>query len=149
MTWAELHGVLRGKGLIRADDAMRAEAAVGVVRSIAYDSRKVERGDVFVALKGLHADGTLFAEQAIALGAVAIVSEQPAPPDTSVAWAIVGILVGRLPGPPLPGGRVHRQGRLRPGPQGGPAGRRSGTTSTRTTRQTGRPRRTSSAPSSR
>ena len=44
MTWAELHGVLRGKGLIRADDAMRAEAAVGVVRSIAYDSRKVERG---------------------------------------------------------------------------------------------------------
>jgi UDP-N-acetylmuramoyl-L-alanyl-D-glutamate--2,6-diaminopimelate ligase len=89
MTWAELHGVLRGKGLIRADDAMRAEAAVGVVRSVAYDSRKVERGDVFVALKGLHADGTLFAEQAIALGAVAIVSEQPAPPGTSVAWAIV------------------------------------------------------------
>ena len=89
MTWAELHGVLRGKGLIRADDALRAEAAVSVVRSIAYDSRKVERGDVFVALKGLHADGTLFAEQAIALGAVAIVSEQPAPPGTSVGWAIV------------------------------------------------------------
>ena len=39
MTWAELHGVLQGKGLVRSDDAMRAEAAVGVVRTIAYDSR--------------------------------------------------------------------------------------------------------------
>ena len=61
MTWAELHGVLQGKGLVRSDDAMRAEAAVGVVRTIAYDSRTVEPGDVFVALKGLHTDGTMFA----------------------------------------------------------------------------------------
>ena len=89
MTWAELHGVLRGKGRVRADEAMRAEAAVGVVRSIAYDSRTVEPGDVFVALKGLHADGTAFARQAIDRGAVAVVSEQAAPPDVPVAWTVV------------------------------------------------------------
>ena len=50
MTWAELHGTLRGRGLIRADDALRAEAAVGVVTGISYDSRAVAPGEVFVAL---------------------------------------------------------------------------------------------------
>ena len=89
MTWAELHGALRGRGLITADDAMRAEAAVGVVTGIAYDSRSVEPGQVFVALKGQHADGTAFARQAIERGAAAIVSEQPAPADAQIPWAIV------------------------------------------------------------
>jgi UDP-N-acetylmuramoyl-L-alanyl-D-glutamate--2,6-diaminopimelate ligase len=89
MTWAELHGALRGRGLIRADDALRAEASVGVVTGIAYDSRTVTPGTVFVALKGQHADGTAFAKQAIERGAAAIVSEQPAPPDVRVPWAIV------------------------------------------------------------
>src|SRR6185295_20125831 len=60
MTWAELHGALRGRGLIQADDALRAEAAVGAVAGIAYDSRTVAPGQVFVALKGQHADGTAF-----------------------------------------------------------------------------------------
>ena len=44
MTWAELHGALRGRGLIRADDALRAEAAVGAVTGVAYDSRAVTAG---------------------------------------------------------------------------------------------------------
>ena len=89
MTWAELHGVLRGHGLIRADDALRNEAAVGVVTGVAYDSRAVKAGDVFVALKGRHADGTMFARQAIERGAAAIVSEEPAPPGADRPWAIV------------------------------------------------------------
>jgi UDP-N-acetylmuramoyl-L-alanyl-D-glutamate--2,6-diaminopimelate ligase len=89
MTWAELHGVLRGRGLIRADDALQAAAAVGAVSGIAYDSRVVNRGDVFVALKGQHADGVAFARQALDRGAVAVVSEQPAPADVRVPWAIV------------------------------------------------------------
>src|SRR5687767_3329223 len=89
MTWAELHGVLRGRGLIQADDALRAEAAVGVVTGVSYDSRQVVRGSVFVALKGQHADGTSFARQAIEKGAAAIVSEEPAPADLHVPWAIV------------------------------------------------------------
>ena len=89
MTWAELHGALRGRGLIRADDALRAEAAVGMVTGIAYDSRAVTPGQVFVALKGQHADGTSFARQAIERGAAAVVSEQAAPPDVHIPWAIV------------------------------------------------------------
>jgi len=78
-----------GKGLVRADEAMRAEAAVGAVNTVAYDSRMVQPGDVFVALRGQHADGTAFARQAIDRGAVAVVSEQPAPEGTEVAWAVV------------------------------------------------------------
>jgi UDP-N-acetylmuramoyl-L-alanyl-D-glutamate--2,6-diaminopimelate ligase len=89
MTWAELHGVLVGHGLVRADDALRAEASVGAVSGIAYDSRAVAPGQVFVALKGVHADGTAFARQAIERGAVAVVSEGPAPSDAHVPWAIV------------------------------------------------------------
>jgi len=95
MTWAELHEVLAGRGLIRADGTPSAEAAVGVVTGIAYDSRQVARGHVFVALKGLHADGAAFARQAIERGAAAIVSEQPAPagvpgvPGANIPWAMV------------------------------------------------------------
>src|SRR3979409_834609 len=89
MTWAELHGALRGRGLIRADDALRAEAAVGAVSGIAYDSRAVTPGQVFVALKGQHGDGTPLAPQAIEHGAAAIVSEQAAPDGVHVPWAIV------------------------------------------------------------
>ena len=60
-----------------ADDAPRADAAAGVVTGVAYDSRAVAPGQVFVALKGLQADGAAFARQAIERGAAAIVSEQP------------------------------------------------------------------------
>ena len=74
MTWAELHGVLRGRGLIRAGDARQAVAPV-VVTGVAYDSRAVERGHVFVALKGQHADGAAFVRQAIERGAAAIVRQ--------------------------------------------------------------------------
>ena len=90
MTWAELHGVLRGGGLIRADDALRAAAVVGVVTGIAYDSRAITPGQVFVALRGQHADGASFARQAIERGAAAVVSEQAAPDGVHVPWAIVG-----------------------------------------------------------
>jgi UDP-N-acetylmuramoyl-L-alanyl-D-glutamate--2,6-diaminopimelate ligase len=89
MTWADLHGVLRGRGLLRGDDARHAEAAAGVITGIAYDSRAVVSGQVFVALKGQHADGASFVQQALDRGAAAIVSEQPAPPDVRVPWAIV------------------------------------------------------------
>ena len=85
MIWSELRGALRGRGLIQADEA----AGFGVVTGIAYDSRRVDRGNVFVALPGLKADGAAFAQQAIERGAVAVVSERPAPPDVQVDWAVV------------------------------------------------------------
>jgi UDP-N-acetylmuramoyl-L-alanyl-D-glutamate--2,6-diaminopimelate ligase len=89
MTWADLHAVLRADGLIRGDDGSRAGASETVVTAIAYDSRRVTVGHLFVALKGLHADGTSFARQAIDRGAVVIVSEQPAPAGTEVPWVVV------------------------------------------------------------
>src|ERR1700681_1903732 len=85
MIWSELRGALRGRGLIRADETV----GDGVVTGIAYDSRRVERGNVFVALQGLQADGAAFAQQAIERGAVAVVSERPAASHAPVAWVLV------------------------------------------------------------
>lgn len=45
------------------------------INSIQFDSRKVNKNDVFVAIKGVHFDGHLFIEQAIENGASVIVSE--------------------------------------------------------------------------
>ena len=87
MTWTELNAILRARGVVRGDQAN--QAARGPVTGIAYDSRQIERGHVFVALKGLRADGTAFARDAIERGAIAIVSENPATPDVTVPWATV------------------------------------------------------------
>jgi UDP-N-acetylmuramoyl-L-alanyl-D-glutamate--2,6-diaminopimelate ligase len=45
------------------------------VRSLCYDSRRVEAGDLFVALPGLHTDGHRFIGQAIRRGAVAVLHQ--------------------------------------------------------------------------
>jgi len=63
--------------------------ASATVSSIAYDSRKVRAGSVFVALKGIHADGTAFAREAISRGAVAALSETAAPAGVQVVWVQV------------------------------------------------------------
>jgi UDP-N-acetylmuramoyl-L-alanyl-D-glutamate--2,6-diaminopimelate ligase len=89
MTWAELQGVLRKQGLAHADVRAVAGDAPDFITGVTYDSRAVEPGNLFVALKGQHADGTLFAQQAIERGAAAIVSEQPAPPAVHVPWTTV------------------------------------------------------------
>lgn len=49
------------------------------VTAICYDSRRVKKGAVFVALKGGKVDGTQFIDSAIERGAVAIVCEQEHP----------------------------------------------------------------------
>ena len=59
------------------------------VTSIAYDSRSVMPGAVFVALRGLHADGARFAPQAIAKGAIAVVAESAPLAGISVPWVQV------------------------------------------------------------
>ena len=43
------------------------------VRGIAYDSRRVVPGSVFVAVPGAHVDGHAFVARAVAAGAVAVV----------------------------------------------------------------------------
>ena len=46
------------------------------VRSIAYDSRRVTPGSLFVAIPGFHRDGTDFVRDALKNGAVAVVAER-------------------------------------------------------------------------
>jgi UDP-N-acetylmuramoyl-L-alanyl-D-glutamate--2,6-diaminopimelate ligase len=56
---------------------------------VAYDSRRVAPGMVFVAVPGMKADGLQFVSAAIAAGAAAIVAEQPAPAPAPVPWVVV------------------------------------------------------------
>ena len=49
-----------------------------VVESIAYDSRRVQRNGLFVALRGEKSDGHQFIEQAVEKGATVIVTEREA-----------------------------------------------------------------------
>lgn len=48
------------------------------VRAIQYDSRRVERNDVFVAIRGATVDGHKFIHDAVGRGAVAVVLEEDA-----------------------------------------------------------------------
>ena len=48
-----------------------------MVLGLTYDSRRVESGDLFVAVPGAHADGHEHARDAVARGAVALVVERP------------------------------------------------------------------------
>src|SRR5712691_9882268 len=58
------------------------------VSGVEYDSRRVKPGDVFVAMRGESSDGNRFTDQAIAAGAVAVVTDSdPVPCD--VPWARV------------------------------------------------------------
>src|SRR5262249_36367619 len=60
------------------------------VTGLEYDSRKVKPGDVFVAMRGEASDGNKFIDQAIAAGAVALVTDSATEkPRAGVAWAQV------------------------------------------------------------
>jgi len=56
------------------------------VKALLSDSRRVCDGAVFFAVKGLVCDGNLFVEEAIHRGAIAIVSENPAPKICPITW---------------------------------------------------------------
>jgi UDP-N-acetylmuramoyl-L-alanyl-D-glutamate--2,6-diaminopimelate ligase len=56
---------------------------------VTHDSRDVRPGFVFVALRGLKAEGVAFAPQAIAAGARAVVAERDSPAGTAVPWVVV------------------------------------------------------------
>jgi UDP-N-acetylmuramoyl-L-alanyl-D-glutamate--2,6-diaminopimelate ligase len=55
------------------------------VRAIAYDSRRVAPGTLFVAITGFHRDGHDFVDDAVARGAVALVTERAVPSHLPVA----------------------------------------------------------------
>ena len=53
---------------------------------VASDSRRVRPGDLFVALRGAKFDGLAHVPEAVARGAVAVVSDRPAPGGVAVPW---------------------------------------------------------------
>jgi UDP-N-acetylmuramoyl-L-alanyl-D-glutamate--2,6-diaminopimelate ligase len=71
------------------DAAVAAPALDVPCAAVTYDSRRVVPGSIFVALKGLHLDGTVFAAQAIESGAAVVVAEQPAAAAVRVPWIVV------------------------------------------------------------
>ena len=65
----------RGIDLAQGDDP--------VIRGIAYDSRAISPGDLFVALKGEQSDGHTFIDEALALGCAAVLVEEGARLDAT------------------------------------------------------------------
>jgi UDP-N-acetylmuramoyl-L-alanyl-D-glutamate--2,6-diaminopimelate ligase len=59
------------------------------ISGISYDSRSVQKGDLFVAIKGEKTDGACFIPQAIDRGAVAVAVEQRLNPGMQVASVVV------------------------------------------------------------
>src|SRR5919109_385811 len=80
--------VLLSALLSQVEDAhlVRGNASTEV-RGIAFDSRRVSPGDVFVAISGLERDGRDFVPDAIRRGAVAVAAE--AQVDTHLPLVLV------------------------------------------------------------
>ncbi|MFQ5816337.1 MAG: UDP-N-acetylmuramoyl-L-alanyl-D-glutamate--2,6-diaminopimelate ligase [Terriglobia bacterium] len=79
-----LHEIL--DGIEFASTRGPAEVEIAAVR---YDSRAVNPGDLFVAIRGEQADGDDYVASALTRGALAIVSEQPAPAPFNRTWVQV------------------------------------------------------------
>jgi UDP-N-acetylmuramoyl-L-alanyl-D-glutamate--2,6-diaminopimelate ligase len=56
------------------------------VKGISHDSRKIARGDLFAALPGQRTHGVGFLDQALARGAVAVLSSRKRPRGVTVPW---------------------------------------------------------------
>ena len=98
------------------------------IKGLNYDSRRVRRGWAFVAMRGENPDGNRYIDQAIANGAVAIVSDSPElPPPPDFPWARVAHgrrALSRLGGTVIkigaePGERTATMGDPRQGKSGG------------------------------
>jgi UDP-N-acetylmuramoyl-L-alanyl-D-glutamate--2,6-diaminopimelate ligase len=59
------------------------------VTGLEYDSRQVRKDFLFFAFRGSRADGRTFAQDALARGACAVASDQPAPADFPGRWITV------------------------------------------------------------
>ena len=80
---------------MRFTDLLRAAEVVShdgnpTINGLEYDSRRLKKGDVFVAMRGESSDGNQFIDRAIASGAVAVVTDSLAEPQRKdIAWARV------------------------------------------------------------
>ena len=71
----------------RIEPPAGAEAALArPVTGLAYDSRAVTAGAVFVAIRGARHDGATFASDACDRGACAVIAECDAPAETGAPW---------------------------------------------------------------
>ena len=67
-----------------------SSAANPPIMGVEYDSRRVQPGSLFVAMKGETSDGNRFIDATIKAGAVAIVTDSAAEqPRPGIAWALV------------------------------------------------------------
>jgi UDP-N-acetylmuramoyl-L-alanyl-D-glutamate--2,6-diaminopimelate ligase len=94
VTLGELLQAVRGQPPFASGVVAPPPIAGAAVSRIAYDSRQVTSGSVFVALRGINADGAAFALDAAARGAIAVVSEAAPPPGSRVLW--IQVSDGRL-----------------------------------------------------
>jgi UDP-N-acetylmuramoyl-L-alanyl-D-glutamate--2,6-diaminopimelate ligase len=69
MNWKELIAEVAAVGVGGGSD--------GPVTGVEYDSRKVTKGSVFVAMKGGSTDGNKYVEKALASGALGIITDSP------------------------------------------------------------------------
>ena len=78
---------------VLAGIALRGVLAPGIARrniaGLAYDSRRVEKDFLFFAFAGSRLDGAAFAQDAMAKGACAVVSDMPCPADFTGLWVEV------------------------------------------------------------
>jgi UDP-N-acetylmuramoyl-L-alanyl-D-glutamate--2,6-diaminopimelate ligase len=89
MTVGELIEAIAGALPARPGVTGSADSLATTCTGVTHDSRHVRPGFVFVALRGLNADGSAFAPQALQAGAAVIVAEQPGPPSMDVPWVVV------------------------------------------------------------
>lgn len=64
------------------------EARAVEIARVSSDSRGVKPGDLFVALRGQKFDGLAHVPEAVARGAVAVLSDRPAPAGAGVPWIV-------------------------------------------------------------
>ncbi len=91
MTLAE---ILAGVDLVTLSPPGLPLDRIGVT-SLCYDSRRSQPGAVFFALPGTRVDGNSFVGDAVARGAIAVVSEAPRPADLSGAVLWIQVLRAR------------------------------------------------------
>jgi UDP-N-acetylmuramoyl-L-alanyl-D-glutamate--2,6-diaminopimelate ligase len=85
MNWNELIGEVSHVGA--------GGAADGAITGVEYDSRKVKRGAVFVAMKGTETDGNRYVSKALAAGALGIITDSSATFDHLLVYSPgVGVL---------------------------------------------------------
>jgi UDP-N-acetylmuramoyl-L-alanyl-D-glutamate--2,6-diaminopimelate ligase len=94
-----VRGPMRLVKLLRGVEASGATAHGDLeIAEIAYDSRKVKPGTLFVAVRGEKTDGNKFVGDAVARGALAIVSEEARPESipAEIPWIKVPAARGAL-----------------------------------------------------